>query len=306
MGYAHIDNLYKNQLILMFRECYALEKIHGTSAHVSIGVARDAQDALVLEADGTPKVEVGFYAGGASHDAFVKLFDVESLKSRFLALGMMTKIIVHGEAYGGKMQGMSKTYGKDLKFVAFDVKVGEHWLDVPNAEDVTVKLGLEFVPYNKVSTDTEVLNAQRDLPSRQAVRNGILEPQIAEGVVLRPPIEVMTKSGARICAKHKRPEFSERASGRDTVVDPAKAEILVQAEAIAAEWVTDMRLTHVTDKLSAALGRPLELGDTGTVIKAMVEDVMREGAGEIQPSKEAERAIGKAASGMFRKRLTSL
>jgi hypothetical protein len=24
MGYAHIDNLYKNQTILMFRECYAL------------------------------------------------------------------------------------------------------------------------------------------------------------------------------------------------------------------------------------------------------------------------------------------
>ena len=29
MGYQHIDNLYKNQSILMFRECYALEKIHG-------------------------------------------------------------------------------------------------------------------------------------------------------------------------------------------------------------------------------------------------------------------------------------
>ena len=35
MGYAHIDNLYKEQTILMFRECYALEKIHGTSAHIS-------------------------------------------------------------------------------------------------------------------------------------------------------------------------------------------------------------------------------------------------------------------------------
>lgn len=35
MGYMHIDNLYKNQDMLIFRECYALEKIHGTSAHVS-------------------------------------------------------------------------------------------------------------------------------------------------------------------------------------------------------------------------------------------------------------------------------
>ena len=37
MGYMHIDNLYKNQDVLMFREAYALEKIHGTSAHVAYG-----------------------------------------------------------------------------------------------------------------------------------------------------------------------------------------------------------------------------------------------------------------------------
>ena len=35
MGYRHIDNLYKNQDILLFRECFALEKIHGTSANVA-------------------------------------------------------------------------------------------------------------------------------------------------------------------------------------------------------------------------------------------------------------------------------
>ena len=36
MGYLHIENLYRPiaQSILLFREVYALEKIHGTSAHV--------------------------------------------------------------------------------------------------------------------------------------------------------------------------------------------------------------------------------------------------------------------------------
>jgi hypothetical protein len=29
MGYRHIENLYKNKMILMFKECYAMEKIHG-------------------------------------------------------------------------------------------------------------------------------------------------------------------------------------------------------------------------------------------------------------------------------------
>src|SRR5690348_10996218 len=35
MGYLHIGNLYKTQDLLLFRECYALEKVHGTSAHIT-------------------------------------------------------------------------------------------------------------------------------------------------------------------------------------------------------------------------------------------------------------------------------
>ena len=38
MSYMHIDNLYKNQDILLFKECYALEKIHGTSAGLEFGL----------------------------------------------------------------------------------------------------------------------------------------------------------------------------------------------------------------------------------------------------------------------------
>lgn len=34
MAYLHIENLYKARDIMLFRECYAMEKIHGTSAHV--------------------------------------------------------------------------------------------------------------------------------------------------------------------------------------------------------------------------------------------------------------------------------
>lgn len=34
MGYMHIDNLYKDARVLSFKHVYALEKIHGTSAHI--------------------------------------------------------------------------------------------------------------------------------------------------------------------------------------------------------------------------------------------------------------------------------
>lgn len=304
MGYAHIDNLYKNANIRMFRECFAMEKVHGTSAHVRLRkiVKTDSPDI---------GVEVIYYAGGASHDSFVKIFDEPALKAAFLAVPELflavpelTDVTVYGEAYGGKLQGMSDTYGKQLRFIAFDVLIGERWLSVESADLMAQKLGFEFVPYERISTDQAALDAERDRPSRVAVRRGITEPKISEGVVLRPIVEVTLNNGTRICAKHKRVEFSERASKKDTVADPGKLEVLKKADEIAKEWVTPMRLQHVTDKLAAAEGRLLEMKDTGNVIRAMVEDVTREGAGEIEMSKEAERSIGAAASKLFRTALT--
>ena len=152
---------------------------------------------------------------------------------------------------------------------------------------------------NKVSTDLEVLDKERDLPSRQAVRNGIAEPKIAEGIVLRPPIEVRTNNGGRIIAKHKRPEFSERSSKKDTTVSKEKAEVLTKAAEIAAEWVVPMRLDHVLNKLEATLQRTVEVQDMKAVLRAMNEDVLREAKGEIVESKEVEKAISNATSKLF-------
>jgi hypothetical protein len=279
MSYQHIDNLYKTQDILLFKECYALEKIHGTSAHVSWNEGK-----------------LDFFSGGANYDQFVAWFDVEKLTEAFRALGH-AKVVVFGEAYGGKCQGMSATYGKTLRFVAFEVKIEETWLDVPNAEDVVRKLGLEFVHYNKIPTDLEAIDAERDAPSEQAKRNGIEEPRLREGVVLRPPIEVRTSNGSRIVAKHKRPEFAERATVPD--VDPTKREMMVRADAIALEWVTEMRLTHVLD----TLGNPTDLTAYRKVIQAMVDDVCREAAGEIVESTAARKAIGARAVKLYNERL---
>ena len=63
MGYMDMDNLYKAQDILLFRECYASEKIHGTSAHITW----DGKD-------------LRFFAGGESHEKFVALFNQDVLR----------------------------------------------------------------------------------------------------------------------------------------------------------------------------------------------------------------------------------
>jgi hypothetical protein len=275
MGYAHIENLYKNQEILLFRECYALEKIHGTSAHVSFRTG-----------------EAHFFAGGSSHEQFVKSFDLAALKAGFEALGL-ADVVVFGESYGGKCQGMKDTYGKELRFVAFDVKVGEVWLSVPQAEDVAHKLSLEFVHYVRIPAELEAINAERDADSVQAVRNGVGPGKMREGVVLRPLIEVRKNNEERIVSKHKRDEFKETATPRE--VDPEKQKLWEGAEQIAFEWVTVERLRHVLDRLPPEAN----VKETGQVVVAMIEDVNREGAGEFAPSKDVDRAIGKRAAKLF-------
>lgn len=289
MGYAHIVNLYRPeaQVILLFKECYALEKVHGTSAHVAW---RDGR--------------IVYSSGGEKAERFVSLFDTVKLCAAFEALGHGT-VIVYGEAYGGKQQKQAWRYGPELRFVAFDVRVGDTWLSVPAAADVVAKLGLEFVHYDRIQTDLAQIDAARDAPSTQARRNGVEGDKPREGVVLRPLIEVTLNNGERICAKHKRDEERETFTPRK-VVDPSQLEVLESADAIAMEWVTETRLEHVLDKLTAGWPNGVGIEKTGDVVRAMVEDVLREGAGEIVDSKAARVAISRRAAELFRARITKI
>lgn len=288
MGFLHINNLYKDQRILLFKECYALEKIHGTSAHVAWK-------------DGALR----FFSGGEKHDNFVKLFDHDALVEKFASLGHES-VIVYGEAYGGKQQKQSWRYGSTLRFVAFDVKIDDAWLDVSKAEIVANQLGIEFVSYRRVSTDLAALDAARDMPSVQAQRNGVEGTHPMEGVVLRPLIELCDNRGERIIAKHKRDEERETRSPRP-IDDPEKLQVLAAAEAIALEWVTQTRLEHVLDKLNAGRSLsddgPVGMEDMRLILEAMVEDVVREGSGEFVDTREARRAISTSTAKLFKQHL---
>lgn len=278
MSYMHIDNLYKNQDILMFKRCYAMEKIHGTSTHITWKDNR-----------------VSLFSGGVDHLAFSNLFDLEKLKETFEQMNRL-EVRIYGEAYGGKCQGMSETYGKDLRFVSFETKIENTWLCVPDAEKVAIHFGLDFVPYNECSTDIDELNKQRDLPSYQSVKCGIVGPKKREGVVLRPLIELRKNNGERIISKHKNDDFAETRTPRE--VSEKDLEILTQANEIADEWVTEMRLTHVLEQFPDA-----SIEQTGDIIKAMIEDVEREAEGEIVKSRKVRKAISRNTALMFKQRL---
>ena len=284
MGYLHIDNLYKSQEILLFKECYALEKIHGTSSHIGWRFENK---------------QIHFFAGGESHEKFLALFDQTFLKAKFLEIFPDVDVTIYGEAYGGKQQGMSHTYGKELKFIGFDVQVGELWLNVPNAEDVCRKFNIEFVHYDKIEVNLDNLNVYRDAPSVQAVRNGCGDDKKREGIVLRPLIEMRLNNGERVICKYKPDEQMENKTKRE--VSPEQLQVLEDAKAIAEEWVVPMRLEHVLQKFPA----DVNMESMGDIIKAMIEDVYREARGEIVEGKAVEKAISKVTVQLFKQKLQS-
>lgn len=294
MGYRHIENLYRPQAqdILLEAEVYAMEKIHGTSAHIK-----------------WKNGQLTFFSGGEKHANFIKLFDEAQLKAAFTTLSKVIgkpEVTVYGEAYGGSCQGMRSTYGDHLKFVAFEVQIGEEWQNVPFAEATVALLGLEFVHYKRIPCNLAAIDAERDAPSEQAFRNGTANRddtstyKVREGVVLRPLVEKRNVHDDRIMAKHKNAAFQETATKRE--VDPSQRQVLSDAQAVAIEYVTEMRLNHVLDKL----GNPNDIAKTGDVVKAMIEDVTREASGEIVDNKVVRSAIGTRAAKLFKLRVTKI
>jgi hypothetical protein len=240
MGYRKIPNLYKSDAsaaVLSMDRCYALEKIHGTSAHI----AWDRKEGFT------------YFPGGIKLTTFKEMLDerfgleaLEAVIKNDLHRSVKS-IVFYGEAYGGKCQKMSHIYGP-LNFIVFEVKTNDEWCDVPTAYTWAHSVGLPFVHYEAGPATIEWLNSQRDLPSQQAKINGMGDDKVGEGIVIRSQSEdEKDRYGERIIVKHKRAEFRETKTPRE--IDPAQQKVWDDAKVVAEEFVVPMRLQHVLDKL---------------------------------------------------------
>lgn len=296
MGYRKITNLQLDHPIFLFKEVYAMEKIHGTSAHITFHRGGDGWFYRV-------------FAGGIKHNDFLFMLNsrynlpqiIENLTAATTGKDI-NKITIYGEGYGGKCQNMGDTYGP-LNFVAFEVEKDDQWFEVSRAAAFCNILGLPFVFYEKGPATIEWLEAQRDRPSEQAKRNGMGDDKKSEGVVVRAPMELMDVNGGRLIAKFKRADFRETKTAR--LLTEEDLRILQDAEQIAEEWVVEERLNHVLSALVAQGHHNLTIRDTGLVVAEMIKDVGTEALGKIEWSEAAGKAIGRKAAELFKKRLRS-
>lgn len=295
MGYKKISNLQEKHPIFLFKEVYAMEKIHGTSTSITFTQTSPGQWSHSL------------FSGGIKSYDFLAMLEsryqlTTTIKKNLIQLKSndtnTKEIIIYGEGYGGRCQNMAHAYGP-LNFVAFEVSVDGKWYSVERAHRFVEALGLPFVYYEIGPATIEWLMSQRGRPSEQAKRNG-MGIQMSEGIIIRAPIELYDENGGRLVAKYKRDDFRETSSIRSLTETP---EVLVESNAIAEEWVVEERLNHVLSAL-AARGTPCsEMQDTGRVIEEMLKDVAIESAGQVVWSEDVKRAISRRTALLYKLRV---
>ena len=142
-----------------------------------------------------------YFLGGRTDRAQIPAPLVEYIH----ALGLREKlpehfdgpVMLYGEGYGGSIQKAGATYGNPQRFVLFDVKVGDYWLDRENVNDVAQKLRIASVP---------VIGRGALAEAMSAVKSGLRSTWgefEAEGLVCRPVVPMFTRHGERVIVKVK-------------------------------------------------------------------------------------------------------
>lgn len=111
-------------------------------------------------------------------------------------------ITLYGEGYGSKIQKVGEKYKPDgVDFVAFDLKVNRVWYRREAVESVADTLGVDTVPVLGFGPLDEAI---------EYAREGITSEWgnfSAEGLVMRPPVELLDNHGHRVITKIKTKDF---------------------------------------------------------------------------------------------------
>jgi len=122
--------------------------------------------------------------------------------SKFIRLYPDTPMTLYGEGYGAKIQKGGGNYIPDgVDFILFDVMIGGNYLERHNVEDIADKLKVETVPVIGTGTLFEAVEMTRE------GFQSTIGTQVAEGLVMRPVVELMSRTGKRVIAKIKYKDF---------------------------------------------------------------------------------------------------
>lgn len=145
--------------------------------------------------------------GGRTDNAQIPVFLYSKLQEKFtlnefLKLYSETPMTLYGEGYGARIQKGGGNYISDgVEFILFDIMINENYLSRDNVCDIGDALNVGVVPI----IETGPLADAIDLAAC-GFQSTFGEHQ-AEGLVMRPVVELKSQIGKRIITKIKCKDF---------------------------------------------------------------------------------------------------
>jgi len=153
--------------------------------------------------------EVGVMLGGRTERAQIPAVLVERLETMFAPDKMRdrypeTAMCLYGEGYGARIQKGGGNYIPDgVSFILFDIQCGGLWLERPDVLDIAASLQVETVPVVGMGSLQGAIDQARDgFPSLYGNAQ-------AEGLVMRPHVQLFNRRGQRVMCKVKHKDFKE-------------------------------------------------------------------------------------------------
>lgn len=169
----------------------------------------DGTNIRIILYPGSPLPEIRGKTDGAKipDKLLTKLQEIVS--SRLIVLNSIfghqdVPVCLYGEGYGGYIQKVGKQYG-DLDFILFDVKIGNWWLKYEDVCSLAIALGLEVVPLVDTGPLTRMVSLVKHQSDSIVAKTSGLR---MEGLVAKPAVDLLDRSGQRIIAKLKVKDFA--------------------------------------------------------------------------------------------------
>lgn len=110
-------------------------------------------------------------------------------------------VILFGEGYGAKIQGVGGQYRPDVSFILFDVLIGDNYQSREWIEATAKMFGIDVVPVVLEGTLEDGINFVLQHPK------STIGAAPMEGVVARPMVEMRDRVGNRVIVKIKWKDF---------------------------------------------------------------------------------------------------
>ena len=166
------------------------EKVDGTN----IRIGWDAEDKSICFGGRTERAQLQ----SSLVTRLTELFTSEKL----LAVFPENQVILFGEGYGAKIQKSGGKYKSDgVDFALFDISIGNWWLKRERVEEIARELNIGIVPFVGCGTLANAVKLCKE------GFNSAWGDFLAEGLVMRPAVELRDRGWRRVIAKLKYRDF---------------------------------------------------------------------------------------------------